>query len=301
MRYSQLKCLAMAVREGSFADAARKLYISPQAVSKSIRSLEEEMPEPLFVKAGRTVEPTPFAVELAFRAEEALRGFEDLSDFVAGYESSQGFEGAFSLCIAETPHRCTIFRKEDFDPLQAEHPGLRLKLHFHPNDACASAVKNGLVDAAVVQGKVQKSGVGCRRIASLQMHAAMADSHPLARKDALSLGDLDGRLMARPLDFRCALSLLKERCEELGVWPHVVDVGIDAQSCIRFMQAGGIVLVAGDAYLRTSPPCGRAIPFRKEERLSVPVYLAFPTPASPEAKGLHAYLSRVVKRCRGRF
>lgn len=301
MRPIQLKYLAAAIREGSFAAAARKMYVSPQAVSKAIRSLESELSTPLFVRAGRAALPTPFAIELALQAEEALQAFDDLSELAASGRAAQALEGSFSLCVATTPYRCTIFSESDFARFREDNPGLKLRLHFHPNDACASAVKNGLVDAAVVQGRIEKPGIECRRIASQRICTAVSDANPLARRDSLALADLDGRLVARPLDVRCVMSLLMERCAALGVRPRFANAGIDAQSCIRFMQAGGIILVAGGSYLRTTPPCGRSIPFRREDRLGVPVYFACPAPRTPEADAMHAYLVHAAKRNRGRF
>lgn len=301
MRPSQLKYLAAAIREGSFAAAARKMYVSPQAVSKAIRSLEAELSAPLFVKTGREARPTPFAVELALQAEEALQALDDLSSLAASRRAAQTPEGPFSLCVAATPYRCTIFHEGDFARFEEDNPGLKLRLHFHPNDACASAVKNGLVDAAVVHGRIEKPGIECRRIASQRIHAAVSKADPLAHRDSLALADLDGRLVARPLDIRCAMSLLMERCAALGVRPRFAEAGIDIQSCIRFMQAGGIILVAGGSYLRTAPPCGLSIPFRREDRLCVPVYLASPAPRTPESDAMHAYLAHTAKRNRRRF
>ena len=50
--------------EGSISRAAHKLYISQPSLSVSIRKLEEELGEPLFVRNSNGIALTPFGIEL---------------------------------------------------------------------------------------------------------------------------------------------------------------------------------------------------------------------------------------------
>ena len=50
MNPKQLHCFITAAQEGSFSKAAKKLYLSQQALSKTIDKLEEELDVPLFVR-----------------------------------------------------------------------------------------------------------------------------------------------------------------------------------------------------------------------------------------------------------
>lgn len=62
----------MCIRSGSFAGAADRLALTPAAVSLRIRTLEVELGQPLFTRAGRGVVPTAAAVALASRVRLAL-------------------------------------------------------------------------------------------------------------------------------------------------------------------------------------------------------------------------------------
>jgi LysR family transcriptional regulator, glycine cleavage system transcriptional activator len=62
----------MCVSVGSFAGAAERLALTPAAVSLRIRSLEDELGQPLFTRVGRRVKPTPAAVALARQVRHAL-------------------------------------------------------------------------------------------------------------------------------------------------------------------------------------------------------------------------------------
>lgn len=71
--------------EGSVARAARRLRLSPSAMSRSLARLRQTMGDPLLVRAGRGLVPTPRALELRERvtqlvwdAEAVLRPAEQL-------------------------------------------------------------------------------------------------------------------------------------------------------------------------------------------------------------------------------
>lgn len=65
---------------GSFARAAERLFLTPAAVSLRIRTLEADLGQPLFLRAGRRVMPTAAASVLASRVREALAGIADALD-----------------------------------------------------------------------------------------------------------------------------------------------------------------------------------------------------------------------------
>ena len=56
--------LDVLLAEGSVARAARRLRLSPSAMSRSLARLRETMGDPLLVRAGRGLVPTPRAIEL---------------------------------------------------------------------------------------------------------------------------------------------------------------------------------------------------------------------------------------------
>lgn len=59
-----LVTLDLLLAEGSVASAARRLRLSPSAMSRALARLREVTGDPLLVRAGRSLVPTPRAVEL---------------------------------------------------------------------------------------------------------------------------------------------------------------------------------------------------------------------------------------------
>jgi DNA-binding transcriptional LysR family regulator len=83
--FNLLVTLDVLLAEGSVAHAARRLRLSPSAMSRALARLRETTGDPLLVRAGRGLVPTPRAIELRERvgrlvqdAEAVLRPQEEL-------------------------------------------------------------------------------------------------------------------------------------------------------------------------------------------------------------------------------
>ncbi len=63
---------------GSFADAARRLNLTPAALSARIRTLEEEIGTALIARAGRRTRPTEAGLRVLDRARDLVRQARDL-------------------------------------------------------------------------------------------------------------------------------------------------------------------------------------------------------------------------------
>ena len=67
MRFEQLECLLAVEETGSFVGAAQRLFLTQQAISMSMKQLEQELGQPLLVRENKKIIFTPFGEEvLAF-------------------------------------------------------------------------------------------------------------------------------------------------------------------------------------------------------------------------------------------
>src|SRR5919112_843737 len=64
--------LDVLLSEGSVAGAARRLHLSPSAMSRSLARLRSTTGDPLLVRAGRGLVPTPRAIELRERVGQIV-------------------------------------------------------------------------------------------------------------------------------------------------------------------------------------------------------------------------------------
>ena len=137
-----LVTLDVLLNEGSVTRAARKLQLSPSAMSRSLTRLRETTGDPLLVRAGRTLVPTPRAVELrdevrrlVQHAEAALRPAKllDLQRVKRTFaiRASDGFAESFGPDLLQQIRR--------------EAPAVRLRL-VRKLDKDSGPLREGIVD-----------------------------------------------------------------------------------------------------------------------------------------------------------
>ncbi|MGC1333580.1 LysR family transcriptional regulator, partial [Pseudomonas sp.] len=75
-----LRTFECAARHAHFGRAAAELCVTDSAVSHQIRQLEGELGAELFVREGRQVRPTPAALRLLQRLQQAFEWVGDACD-----------------------------------------------------------------------------------------------------------------------------------------------------------------------------------------------------------------------------
>ena len=70
---NQLLTLDVLLAEGSVVRAARRLRLSPSAMSRALARLRETLGDPLLVRAGRGLVATPRALELRERVAQLVQ------------------------------------------------------------------------------------------------------------------------------------------------------------------------------------------------------------------------------------
>ncbi|TPG80194.1 LysR family transcriptional regulator [Pseudomonas mandelii] len=140
--FNLLITLDVLLAEGSVARAAKRLRLSPSAMSRALARLRETTGDPLLVRAGRGLVPTPRALELRERvsqlvqdAEAVLRPAEqpDLKQLSRTFtlRTSEGFVENFGADL--------IAR------LAEQAPGVRLRF-MHKPDKDSASLRDGTVD-----------------------------------------------------------------------------------------------------------------------------------------------------------
>src|SRR5215212_5553641 len=74
--FNLLVTLDVLLAEGSVARAAHRLQLSPSAMSRALARLRETTGDPLLVRAGRGLVPSPRAIELRERVGELVHDAE---------------------------------------------------------------------------------------------------------------------------------------------------------------------------------------------------------------------------------
>lgn len=134
--------LEVLLAEGSVARAARRLRLSPSAMSRALARLREATGDPLLVRAGRGLVPTPRALELR----------EQVSQLVEGGEAvlRPAVEIDFKTLARTFTLRTSEGFVENFGPgliarIGAEAPGVRL-FFVQKSNKDSAPLREGAVD-----------------------------------------------------------------------------------------------------------------------------------------------------------
>ncbi len=179
--FNLLITLDAVLAEGSVTRAARRLRLSPSAMSRALARLRETTGDPLLVRAGRGLVPTPRAVELRARvrhlvqeAEAVLRPAEEanLRQLVRTFtlRTSEGFVENFGPAIIER--------------IGVEAPGARLHFVQKPNKD-SGPLREGAVDLETgVVGKSTSPELRTQALFRDRFVGVVRMGHPLSHEEA---------------------------------------------------------------------------------------------------------------------
>ncbi len=271
MHVNQLEYFAATIEAGSFAGAAKKASVTPQAIEKSMHGLERELGGKLFEAFGRGSRPTRLARRLYETALDAIASVDRMHD-ITRVHSSQMLDGeTITLAVAIAPHRCAWFTRASFDPFRREFPGVNLDVKFNSSGICLAAIRTGMADAGIIIGPVEDGDLRVRRLFSSPVQIALAESHPLA-SDAygkLSLRAIARHPVAMPFDADICYPRISRSFEEAGASPQFVEVDFGGES--EFLSSGGIVLVASRAHIEGVAPCVKVKEVMDRECITLPI------------------------------
>jgi DNA-binding transcriptional LysR family regulator len=139
---AHLRSFLAIVRYGGYHRAAEALHLTQPAVSRHMRRLEEQLGEPLFAKAGRGVELTPFGERAAAELTTAL----DAHD--RAIARLRRDDGPFVLGAIE--NLADPLLPEILAAVRARLGGRDLQLRVDRSLGLVERVARGDVDAAIV-------------------------------------------------------------------------------------------------------------------------------------------------------
>jgi len=175
-----LLTLDVLLAEGSVAGAARRLHLSPSAMSRTLARLRETTGDPLLVRAGRGLVPTPRALWLSERtgalvqeAQALLRPAVQINlqtlERMFTLRSSEGFAETYGAALIARAAR--------------EAPGVRLRFVQKP-DKDSTPLRQGSVDLET--GVVEKTTAPELRVQALfrdRIVGVVREGHPLSQGD----------------------------------------------------------------------------------------------------------------------
>jgi DNA-binding transcriptional LysR family regulator len=262
MKLAVLSTLVSIVDRGSLAAAASHVGCSPSAISLQLKQLEAWFGRPLFDRSARSVEPLPFALEVAAVARDVALRLDALRARPSGSVSGRIRLGTIaSVQTAALPPALRLLRDR--------HPELQVEISLEDSQPLLAALKAGRIDAAVL---VRPAAGGSSRLTWQALErqpfvmvvppGAAGTGSPKELLQRYGLIQYDPALTGG----RIAARYVRQVCPEAR---RVVDLrSIDA--IVAMVAAGlGVSVVPQprkallDAYLVRKVPLGKSAPARQ--------------------------------------
>ncbi len=189
MDYQKIKYFLTAAESKSFSEAARKCFISPQALTKQITLLEEELGVSLFLRSSKNITLTEigqFAKERLFHVNKTLdMAITDIQKKAALDENIVRI-GVFSA-LAKTP-----MVSELLTMIMANHPQYRLSLEVADLFDLRNMLLNGNLDLCITNTHEEETWPNFSHLSLMEAPAKVVVSlyHPWAVKDSITVDDM---------------------------------------------------------------------------------------------------------------
>jgi DNA-binding transcriptional LysR family regulator len=186
MNLNHLAVFHAVAEEGSVSRGAERLHVSQPAVSKQLRELERSLGMALFYRLSTGVRLTnagqllwTYSKQLFALETEAEGAMHDLRELRRGTLTVGASTTIGSYLL---PDICAAY--------STLYPGISLRLEINNTVHTIKLLLDNAVDLALTEGFVELPHLTAETFLQDKIVAVTAPNHPLAQKEAVSLGEL---------------------------------------------------------------------------------------------------------------
>jgi DNA-binding transcriptional LysR family regulator len=290
-----LRYFVAVAEELHFGRAAQRLHLSQPPLSQQIRSLEEILGYPLFLRTSRSVSLTPAGEDFLPRAQRTLRKVQ--RDIDETRSIGRGEVGSLHIGFVGSGMLTTL--PAIFRSYREAYPRVRLHLHESFTSQVISGLESGMLDAGILRDGDPIENMHITTLFSEPYVAVMPASHPKAKRKRISPAALrDEPFVYYP---RSAGNRAFEKpmtlCEEHGFRPQIVQEASHWLTILRLIGAGLGVSIAPACVRRIASPEVVCLPLEGAKVVSN-MELAYPAGELPFIVARFAEIAARVQRRR---
>lgn len=235
-----LKCFKVVYQENSMNQAAKRLYITPQGLSRIITKLEEELGTILFERTSKGVFPTESACFLYEKINSLLAQFAEIEH---GVKQINRRNTTLRIACA-----CGVFNALSFELIQnfiSQHPEVEVEWGEYSNDEVKDLVATFQADVGIAIGNSDKELIAEQKIATRYATALVYEGHAFYEKDEISMMELmQEKIVIMNEQFQIYHTFL-QACKVYGFVPDIVAKTADSNFLYKLcqMKAGIGILI----------------------------------------------------------
>ena len=187
MTLTQLKYIIAVDRYRHFATAAEKSYVTQPTLSMQIHKLEEELGITIFDRSKSPVIPTEIGEKIIAEAKKIIKQSKHIEDLAALNDDE--LRGTFRIGIIPTvaPYLLPLFLRN----FRQKHPDVRLIFEEVVTDELLDLLNQDHLDIGIIATPADRGNIFEEDLYYEPFLGYVSDDHPLAKKDRLSVDDLE--------------------------------------------------------------------------------------------------------------
>ena len=252
MTLVQLKHLIELARQGSFSKTADKLHLTQPALSRSIKSLEDELGQALFDRIGRKNELTAFGQHIVQHAQYLVDGAHELRQ--TGQRLRHGEIGQVRIGLGSGPG--ALLMTPLLMHMARAHPKAQIDISRGSTDLLVQSLRERRLDALAIDIRSLKPATDLHVELVQEIDGAFMcrKGHPLAKRRKVSIDMVrEYPVASTPLSDEVARILMERygptahpdalvnlRCEEIS---SLLDVARDSDAVVLAIRTAAPDLV----------------------------------------------------------
>jgi DNA-binding transcriptional LysR family regulator len=240
MDIKELRSFVCVYEEKSINQAAAKLFISSQGLSKIMKNLETELGTTLFERTQKGVVPTESAEFLYERVDLLISHLENITD---GIHQLENRNKRLRIGCARGVLNALSFQLI-LDFIQ-ENPHVDVEWAEYTNDEVKAMIGNYKMDVGLVVGDSNPENIVQRQIASRDIILTVYEGHPYYDREEISIAELKSeKIIILNEKFRVYHEFYN-KCIENGFEPQIVGKTVDSHFLYKLckMKVGIGVLI----------------------------------------------------------
>ncbi|WP_249977374.1 LysR family transcriptional regulator [Vreelandella olivaria] len=186
MELRHLRCFLAVAEELHFARAAERLHIEQSPLSRTIKELEEDLGEQLFVRTSRSTRLTRAGKLFLEHVPRIFTALEQARDSVKA--AANGFHGQLRIALSDgiTPSRLPVL----LALCRQEEPEIEIRLFEVPLSQQIKGLHDDLYDVGFAQSDEVGDGIAVEPIWSDPLMVAVPARHPLLKHKRIPLDEV---------------------------------------------------------------------------------------------------------------
>lgn len=187
MTLTQLKYIIAVDRYRHFATAAEKSYVTQPTLSMQIHKLEDELGVTIFDRSKSPVIPTEIGEKIISEAKKILKQSKHIEDLAA--LNDEELRGTFRIGIIPTiaPYLLPLILRN----FRSKHPEVQLIFEEVVTDELLDLLNQDHLDIGIIATPADRGNIFEEDLYYEPFLGYVSEDHPLAKKDRLSVDDLE--------------------------------------------------------------------------------------------------------------